>query len=177
MAGLSVDEDECICTINCRAEHTLMVGTRSDIESTGVQLTSKDTDMRNVVSVTSPTPTLNTVSDMKNHVRPPQTPGLSTLFQHLSWNANSHPNRTAVVIPTCPHDNLVSHNRIIIQQEQHARKIINPPPCMTTSALVQVLFISSKQKWYIFGFKSNLLNIKTISNTNANVLNLRWSFV
>ena len=60
-----------------------MVGPRSDIESTGVQLTSKDTDMRNVVSVTSPTPTLDTVLDMKNHVRPPQTPGLSTRLAEL----------------------------------------------------------------------------------------------
>ena len=60
-----------------------MVGPRSDIESTGVQSTSKDTDMRNVVSITSPTPTLDTVLDMKNDVRPPQTPGLSTRLAEL----------------------------------------------------------------------------------------------
>ena len=40
MAGLSVDEEECICTINCRAEHTPLVGPRSDVESTGIQSTS-----------------------------------------------------------------------------------------------------------------------------------------
>ena len=59
---------------------------------------------------------------------------------------------------------------MIIQEEHHDRKITNPPPCMTTSILVHVLFISSKQKWYLLGFKSKFLNVKTITNTNAAVL-------
>ena len=69
--------------------------------------------------------------------------GEDTLFQHLIWDSNTHPNRSAIVILTCPHAHLGRRNRMVIQEEYHDTKITNPPPFMTTFTSVHVLFISS----------------------------------
>ena len=71
-SGLSMEEDECLCSLGCTGVHTQQVGTKLSDECTSVQW--EHTDMRNVLPVNKYIHT----SIKKTHVKTPATPGLSS---------------------------------------------------------------------------------------------------
>ena len=71
LSGLSVDENECLCSLNCTGVHTSKVGPEINNECTDIQ--QETADMRNVLPVNKYIHSFI----KKNLVKSPSTPGLS----------------------------------------------------------------------------------------------------